>query len=231
MFGISLAIMLSAGAGAELVVDDSIPVVIAKMEEVGTVNLTRSSRARQKVVVERFFPRGGGRRAQEPEPFVPVNAIIGVDFRPMAGTDPKLVTALVRELKTLTHLQTVLLLGQDVPDDAIDALPEQVRVLQLFNTRVTDKGIANLKRFKKLQGFDYTGTLLTDAGMKDIGKLTQLQSLTIRDAKVTDKGVDGLAALENLRRITIENTAASRGAIERLNLTLPYLFLGDFRNI
>src|SRR2546427_231589 len=79
------------------------PPVIAKMEELGTVYLTR------------YDPKG------KPPSSLKKGSIIGVDFRPTAGTDPKKIAAVVKEFSTLPDLQTVLLLGQDVTDEAADA--------------------------------------------------------------------------------------------------------------
>src|SRR5262245_45713215 len=102
------------------------PPVVAQMEELGTVYLTRSTLTAEE-------------KKQGKE-----SVIIGVDFRPTAGTDPKKIAAAVKELKDLPDLETVLLLGMDVNDEATEALPGngKLKSIQFFNTNVTDKGIA-----------------------------------------------------------------------------------------
>jgi hypothetical protein len=192
---------------------EPIPPVIGKMEDLGTVYVTRADpRAKKSVTSE-----------------AKKNAIIGIDFRPTAGSDPKKVAAVVKELATLPDLETVLLLGQDVTDAAADALPTSARLvsIQFFNTSITDQGIAKLTRFKNLQQFKFTGMGLTDDGMKTLAKIKTLQTIVITDAKVTDEGVLALRSLRNLRRLTIENTLATEQSIERLREQLPRLSNGE----
>ncbi len=179
------------------------PPVIAKMEALGTVYLTRKDLPDQKGQVRK-------------------NVIVGVDFRPTAMSDPKAVAEVVRELSTLPDLETVLLLGQPITDDVANAIPATSKLVSLrfFNTKVTDKGIAKLARFTRLQVFSYTGTGLTDEGMKSIAKLTSLNTVTITDAPITDQGVRGLVTLTNLRTLTIENSAASEESVEYLRSTI-----------
>jgi hypothetical protein len=154
------------------------------------------------------------------------NAIVGVDFRPTAGTDPKKVTAVVKELATLPDLETVLLLGKDVTDDAVNAIPAtaQLTSIQFFNTAISDLGIAKLTRFKYLRVFKYTGMILTDEGMKSLGKIRTLHTVMITDAPITDVGVLALQDLTSLRTLSIENSNATERSIQRLRLLLGQSF-------
>src|SRR5437879_4439166 len=86
-----VAICVVAGGAAGQTEKD--PPVIAKMEELGTVYLTR-----------RDLP---GKGKAKDQPTVRKNVITGVDFRPMAGSDKKKVAAVVKELATLPDLDTV----------------------------------------------------------------------------------------------------------------------------
>jgi hypothetical protein len=179
------------------------PAVLAKMEELGAVYLTR------------LVPQGQPRGVKGP--------IVGVDFRPMAGTDPKKIVEVVKEFSSLPELQTILLLGQDVTDEAADAIPASAKLtsIQFFNTKVTDNGMIKLNRFTSLNTFKYTGMGLSDVGMKDLAKIKTLQTIEITDSKITDEGVLALRTLPNLTRLTIENTAATQQAIDQLERQLP----------
>src|SRR5437879_11882967 len=100
MNGLSALFLAVVGAGASIEAPD--PPVIAKMEEMGTVYLTR------------FQPRPKVKKSRRVfddiyvnanvNDYVQKNAIIGVDFRPTAGSDPMKVAALVKELATLPYL-------------------------------------------------------------------------------------------------------------------------------
>jgi len=214
MHQFAFAFLALLGAGVNVLAQsEPIPPVIAQMEELGTVYVTRADpRAKKSVTSE-----------------AKKNAIIGIDFRPTAGSDPKKVAAAVKDLATLPDLETVLLLGQDVTDAAADALPTSAKLvsIQFFNTSITDQGFAKLTRFKNLQQFKFTGMGLTDEGMKTLAKIKTLQTIVITDAKVTDEGVLALASLRNLRRLTIENTLATEQSIERLQEQLPRLSNGE----
>jgi hypothetical protein len=204
----AIVFFVSLGTAHSLAQTEAIPSVITQMEELGTVYLTRS------------VPKGAN-PASKTE--AKKGAIIGVDFRPTAGTDPKKVTAAVKELSTLPELESVLLLGQDVTDEAADALPTSAKLIsvQFFRTQVGDKGIAKLTRLRNLQIFKYTGMNISDEGMKELAKIQSLHTIEITDSKITDQGVLALRILPSLISLTIENTAATQQSIDQLQQRLP----------
>ncbi len=187
------------------------PPSVAKMRELGTVYLT--------------WQRPAKKKDGDPKAEAKPNAIIGVDFRPMAGTDPKKIAAAVKELATLSELQSLLLLGVDVDDSVLLAAPTSAKLerMHLYNTRISDKGIAKLDRFVNLNTFSFTGNGLSDEGMKSLGKMKSLTTISIVDAKVTDVGVLALQALPNLISLNVENTQTTAKGLERLREVLPKL--------
>ncbi len=217
MFGPTLALLAFSSLPIETPAQatDQVQAVIAKMEEMGSVYLTRRPIAKTKK----------GERKDDPRKAV----IIGVDFRPMSGSDSKKIAAIVGELAAMPHLETLLLLGMDVTDEAVEAIPVSPKLLsvQFFNTRISDKGIATLPRFQKLQRFSFTGMGLTDEGMRSLAQIKSLHTIIITDAKVSDDGVLALRSLPNLRQLTVENTAATQKSIDRLRESLPRLTNGE----
>jgi hypothetical protein len=206
MNSISVAFFLVSVGAAHLIGQaETNPAVITKMEELGTVYVTRSV---PKSATKDDIKKG---------------KIVGVDFRPMAGTDPKKIAAAVKELSTLPDLETILLLGMDVNDEAADAIPTSAKLtsVQFFNTSITDKGVGKLARFTNLQTFKYTGMNISDQGMQDLAKIKTLNTIEITDSKITDTGVLALQTLPNLRSLTIENTAATQRSIDQLQQRLP----------
>jgi hypothetical protein len=213
-------ILFALGSLQALAQNEPDPPVIAMMEKLGTVYVTRR-------------PAEGKKKASRADRAEPARAeakkkksvIIGVDFRPTMGSDPKEIAAAVKELSTLPELEFVLLLGRDVTDEAADAIPASAKInnIRFFNTKVTDKGIGNLTRFKGLRVFNYTGMLLSDAGMKELGKIKTLRTVMITDAKVSDEGVMSLQGLSSLQVLNVENTLATEAGIERLRRKLPSL--------
>jgi hypothetical protein len=182
------------------------PAVIAKMEELGTVYLTRTAP-----------------NPNDPAAKGKLGTIVGLDFRPMAGSDKEKLVELVKELSTLPDLETILLLGSDFTDEAADAIPALPNLvsIQFFNTGITDKGVMKLDRHKKLQAFKYTGMGLSDEGMKALAKIKTLNTVEITDSKISDQGVLALQSLPGLTRLIIENTAATQRSIDQLQNRLP----------
>jgi hypothetical protein len=207
----TLAVWLVATAFADAHLEQN-PPVLAKMEQMGTLYVTRQEPVRP----NQKLPPGS---------VLKKNAILGIDFRPTAGTDPKKVAEVVRELSTLPDLQFVLLVGQPINDEVVASLPATPKLINVrfFNTKVTDQGVANLTRFTRLQVFGYTGTELTDNGLVSLARIRSLNTITITDAKISDKGVLSLHTLVNLRRFTIENSAATEQAVQTLRESLPRL--------
>jgi hypothetical protein len=206
MNGAAIAVLIVSLTTAHTIAQDY-PAVVEKMAAIGTCYVTRAA------------PKD----KTAPKTTAKANAIIGVDFRPNADADPKKVAALVKELSTIPDLESVLLLGMTVTDEAADAIPTtpKVRSIQFFNTAVTDKGIAKLARLSNLEVFNFTGMGLTDEGMKAIGKMKTLHTIEIVDAKITDAGVLELSGLPNLRTLTIQNSAASQSSVDQLQQRLP----------
>ncbi len=194
------------------------PAVVAKMREMGSVYLTWQRVPKTTPPTQKPVPTG------ETAP----NVIVGVDFRPMAGTDSKKIAAVVQELKALPDLQSLLLLGMDVNDSALDAIPTSAKLvrIQLFRTKVTDKGVASLQRLTRLSTFSYTGNELTDEGMKSLAKMTTLTSISVVDAKITDAGILALHKLPGLVSFVAENTQVTERGMDLLRERLPKLKQG-----
>jgi hypothetical protein len=91
------------------------------------------------------------------------NPVIMVNLRDTEATDKTL--ELVKEVKTVTHLD-------------------------LANTKVTDKGIDVILGLPELVNLELGFTELTDAGLKKIEALKKLTLLGISRTKVTKKGHD-----------------------------------------
>jgi hypothetical protein len=75
-----------------------------------------------------------------------------------------------------------------------------VERLYLWNTRVSEPGLANLKWLSNLSVLAADGSQLTDAGLAHLKGLTKLSEVFLRGAQFTDEGKKALQhALPNLR--------------------------------
>lgn len=121
-------------------------------------------------------------------------------------------------------------------DDDLARLPalltgiesECVRV-QVESPRITDAGLENLKRSRKLKRLDLTGTGVTGRGLEHLRSLTSLQELGLRSCRVL-QNVDGLKGLNSLEQLdlsgcrVLQNVGGLRGltGLKQLDLSSCY---------
>ena len=75
--------------------------------------------------------------------------------------------------------------------------------LHLEQTKITDKGLANLKGLINLEYLNLYGTEITDLGLEELAGLSKLKNLYVWQTKVTEAGVGKLKkAVPNLEIVT-----------------------------
>ena len=82
-----------------------------------------------------------------------------------------------------------------VTNDALDAIPGDVRNLMLTDAPITDRGIGRLLRLQGLTGVDLAGTKITDEGLQELGKLSNLEWICVNRTQVTTNGIDRLKGI------------------------------------
>jgi hypothetical protein len=83
--------------------------------------------------------------------------------------------------------------------------------LMLYDIRITDAGLQNLKGLTNLRQLTIGHTGITDSGLQDLEGLNKLEELYLFEPKVTDSGLMHLIGLTNLRRLVL-----ARGSLRRL---------------
>lgn len=102
--------------------------------------------------------------------------------------------------------------GPTFTDAALKAIPnlERVEVLALWDTAVTDVGIAELLRAHALVEVSITGDALSDDALRVFARLPALRSLQLhRCPGVGDDGVRHLAGCVGLRELYLKGTAVT----------------------
>ena len=66
------------------------------------------------------------------------------------------------------------------------------QMLRLYNTRVTDSGLAHLARIDKLETLHLASPDFTDAGIRELRSVTTLKRLFVACDKVTDRALEDL---------------------------------------
>jgi hypothetical protein len=101
--------------------------------------------------------------------------------------------------------------------------------LRLEDTRVTDKGLAALRRLTGLRWLELRGSPVGEEGLKHVSALKELQVLDLSRSRVTDAGLKRLKGLAGLRELTLAGTPVTDSGLDALaGLTgLEYLDLSD----
>lgn len=102
-------------------------------------------------------------------------------------------------------LKELHLTGQQVNDAALEkiAAHQNLRVLGLPFTSVTDRGMEHVARLRDLRRISLAGDFITDAGVAHLKGLQRLESIELRLSKVSDKSLEHLAAIKSLTRVDL----------------------------
>ena len=98
------------------------------------------------------------------------------------------------------------LVNSDVTDEdlkLLDGIP--ILGLKLANTKITDKGLAELAKNQALVELYLDGTNITDAGVKHLANLPRLEMLTLSGTAITDASLKALSNCGKLSFLKLDN--------------------------
>lgn len=98
---------------------------------------------------------------------------------------------------------------------------DDANCVELYQSKVTDRGLRALKTLPNLSRLDLRGTAVTDAGLKDVGALPNLVWLDVSGTGVTDAGLKELARASNLVYLNLLNTRVTEAGVKGLKQSLP----------
>ena len=108
-------------------------------------------------------------------------------------------------------------------DEHVFAALEQfneLKSLDLRNTRITDAGLIHLKGLTGLL-LDLSVTQITDAGLIHLKGLTGLQVLHLDGTQITDAGLIHLKGLTGLQELDLHNRQITDAGLAQLKKALP----------
>lgn len=138
---------------------------------------------------------------------------------------------------------------QQLDDEAfahLQAAP-RLEILDLFNTRITDAGVAFLGKLTALGSLNLAGTAITDRAIEVIAGLPALETLhlgwtelsdaslarlasapslktlDLRGTRITDAGLARLTGLKSLRALSLQETGAGDAGVAALAPLAPVL--------
>lgn len=144
-------------------------------------------------------------------------AILDLEKQDTADSD----LALLAEFK---RVELVLRGPFDDRDMAYVGAIRQIRSLKLFDSAITDAGLANLSSHTELTRLTLWNVPITDAGLAKLASLNALSVLDLSGTAITDQGLQSLVKLPNLNSLDLSNTGITDQAIESLG-SLPHLEL------
>jgi hypothetical protein len=110
---------------------------------------------------------------------------------------------------------------QDSQLDLLSPLDEQLAVLNLGRTKVTDDGLKSLEGLKNLRKLHLENTRIGDAGLAHLKNLSSLEYLNLYGTQVTDSGLSELEGLKHLKSLYLWQTKVTPEGVEKLKKALP----------
>jgi hypothetical protein len=184
-------------------------VALAILHLAGMITRANETGAKQKRAIREIRELGGIVRVDKKLPGQPV---VEVDFERAGifystdeggGFDSAVGDADLKWLRGLTRLRVLNLNNSHITNKGLTQLKGLVnlRTLSLPNTAIGDAGMAQVKRLTHLEVLDLSSTRITNRGLKSLNGLTRLKVLSIRGTKVTDTGIERLR--KALPKVTI----------------------------
>ncbi len=130
---------------------------------------------------------------------------------------PHITDAGIAHLADLTNLQE-LSIDAPITDAALPALAglSQLRVLDLYGTRVTGRGLSQLAGLQQLEFLNLDRTRADDAGMAAIAQLPSLRTLLLRGSRITDEGLAHLGHQTTVERLYLDGAPVTEEGLGRL---------------
>ncbi len=131
----------------------------------------------------------------------------------------------LHHLHSLPNLSRMRLGGEFLSDRGMEELSKlkSLQVLTIYNSRISDTGLANLHQLADLREFKINSqSVLSDRGLKEITKLKQLRALHIKECKISDVGLADLHQLKQLDELQITSPEITDASCEDL-INLPQL--------
>jgi hypothetical protein len=102
---------------------------------------------------------------------------------------------------------------------------DSLRELSLYHlrNRWTDEGVAQIARFRNLEGLSLASEHLTDRSLQMIAGLSKLKGLILESPHLTDAGLRQLKRLQELKVVQVTGQRISRKAVADLESALPRL--------
>lgn len=126
----------------------------------------------------------------------------------------------LKDLQALTRVEEMALWNTAISDAGLAHLEglKTLRALYLNGTAVHGPG---LERLTSLQRLELNGTPVDDAGLRHLATLRQLECLYLNGTSISDAGLKTLHSLANLKELHLEQTRVTPEGVARVRSALP----------
>jgi len=148
-----------------------------------------------------------------------------VTFIAEGGPNPPLPLGLGRVLPAFVEVQCVEFFGRPATDEDLKVfrILNEVSILNLENTQITDAGLGDVAGLRNLQWLRLDGTRVTDAGIDKIANLPYLEVLDLSGTDITDAGLVDLRKLKSMHDVNLTGTQVTDTGVAELQGALPRL--------
>lgn len=111
----------------------------------------------------------------------------------------------------------------DRKTESLLKLKDQLYILDLSSTAITNKSLISIGELKSLQTLLLQSTKLTDDNMDALKGLANLEYLNLYNTQITDKSIAAISQLKKLKKLYVWQSKITGQGIEQLQKNLPDL--------
>lgn len=138
-----------------------------------------------------------------------------ISVRATSGRGWNITDNVLKYLKDLKNLKSIVLIGAKITDDGLANLKDlaNLEFINLNDTGITDAGLARLKNLTNLKTIFLRGAKVSDAGLASLENLKKLEFIDLSYTSITDAGLVPIQNLKNLKYIDLSNTKITNAGL------------------
>lgn len=154
---------------------------------------------------------------------IPVMPVEAADFKTINLLKNKGIEVMpVAENSNYLTANFVMLPGATDKDmELLLPIKKQLVWLKAGNTKITDKALQIISKFKSLTQLDLSNTGITDNGLENMKSLDSIQSINLTGTHVSANGLLGLNKLSKLQTLYVFNTMVKTDEWPKIHSALP----------
>lgn len=160
---------------------------------------------RQRVIVQTIWSLGGYVQREHDGPTA--LGVLPSWYRGLLGDD------------FMNPVTVVRLVGTDTSDDDLASVGKlaHLRMLDLRDTRITDRGLSSIRHLQRLEILTLAGTAVSDRGLAELACMSGLKVLCLDETRITDQGLPQLSTLNLLGWLSLSATSITANGLSHIS--------------